>query len=57
MTTFSLVGYGFSETFESAGRNATRITLAGALVIGAVLLALAGRRRLANGGCERGPPE
>jgi membrane-associated protein len=57
VTTFSLVGYGFSETFQSAGRNATRITLVGALVIGAVLLALAGRRRLASGGCERGPPE
>ncbi len=31
--TFSLVRYGFSETFQSAGRNATRIALVGAFVM------------------------
>jgi membrane protein DedA with SNARE-associated domain len=38
---FTLVGYGFSESFQSAGRNATRIALVGALVIGTILLARA----------------
>jgi membrane-associated protein len=48
-TAFTLVGYGFSESFESAGEDATRIALAGALVVAAVMLVLAvrsGRTRL-----------
>jgi membrane-associated protein len=51
VTTFTLVGYGFSESFESAGKDATRIALAGALVIGTVMLALAVRSGRAR------PPE
>lgn len=47
-TGFTLVGYGFSESFESAGENATRIALVGALVIGTVVLALAVRSRQAR---------
>jgi membrane-associated protein len=46
--TFTLVGYGFSESFESAGEDATRIALAAALGAGVVMLALAirsGRKR------------
>jgi membrane-associated protein len=38
-TAFTLVGYGFSESFQSAGRDATRIALVGALVVGTILLA------------------
>jgi membrane-associated protein len=41
---FTLVGYGFSESFESAGKDATRIALAAALVAGALMLAVAVRR-------------
>jgi membrane-associated protein len=44
-TAFTLVGYGFSESFQSAGRNATRIALVGALVVGTILLARAIQRR------------
>ena len=36
--TFTLVGYGFSESFESAGRDASRIALTVALVVGAAVL-------------------
>ena len=46
--TFTLVGYGFSESFESAGEDANRIALAAALGAGVVMLALAirsGRKR------------
>jgi membrane-associated protein len=47
---FTFVGYGFSESFEAAGKDATRIVLAGALVVGAVMLVVAvrsgGRRRV-----------
>jgi membrane-associated protein len=57
VTVFSLVGYGFSESFQSAGRTATRIALVAALVIGTLLLAFAGRRRLSGGRCERSPLE
>jgi len=38
---FTLVGYGFSESFGSAGDEATRIALAAALVIVAVTVVLA----------------
>jgi membrane-associated protein len=41
--TFTLVGYGFSESFESAGEDATRIALAAAVGAGAIMLALAVR--------------
>jgi membrane protein DedA with SNARE-associated domain len=40
---FTLVGYGFSESFESAGEDATRIALAGAIAAAAVMLMLAFR--------------
>lgn len=50
-TAFTLVGYGFSESFQSAGRDATRIALIGALVIGTILLARAIQTRTkSNGG-------
>jgi membrane-associated protein len=39
--TFTLIGYGFSESFEAAGRDATRAALAGALTAGAVFLLVA----------------
>jgi diacylglycerol kinase family enzyme len=61
-TTFTLVGYGFSESFQSAGKSATRIALVGALVIGTVMLSLAvrsGRSRRADGrqeGLGQTPP-
>ena len=42
-TAFTLVGYGFSDSFESAGRTATRIALVGALIVGGVMLASAVR--------------
>ena len=42
-TAFTLVGYGFSDSFESAGRSATRIALVGALIVGGVMLASAVR--------------
>jgi membrane-associated protein len=48
---FTLVGYGFSESFESAGEDATRIALAAALGAGVVMVALAirsGRKRAAG---------
>jgi membrane-associated protein len=38
---FTLVGYGFSESFESAGDDATRIALAAALGVGALMIAFA----------------
>jgi membrane-associated protein len=38
---FTLVGYGFSESFESAGEDATRIALVAALGAGVVMVALA----------------
>jgi membrane-associated protein len=44
-TAFTLVGYGFSESFQSAGRDATRIALVGALVVGTILLARAVQTR------------
>jgi membrane-associated protein len=40
-TAFTLVGYGFSESFQSAGRDATRVALVGALAVGTILLARA----------------
>jgi membrane-associated protein len=46
--TFTLVGYGFSESFEEAGKDATRIALVAALGAVALLLApavLSGRTR------------
>jgi membrane-associated protein len=49
-TAFTMVGYGFSESFESAGAEAGRIALGAALVVGAVLLALA----LRSGRMRRG---
>jgi membrane-associated protein len=56
--TFTLVGYGFSESFESAGKNATRIALAAALVVVALMLVLAARsgraRRGGSPGSRRG---
>jgi membrane-associated protein len=67
---FTLVGYGFSESFESAGEDAARIALAAALAVGAVMLIAAvgsGRLRRARGhepqqrqgrqGAERRPDE
>jgi membrane-associated protein len=44
-TAFTLVGYGFSESFESSGETATRIALAGALLAGALLILAARLRR------------
>jgi membrane-associated protein len=47
-TAFTMVGYGFSESFESAGEEAARIALGAALLAGALLLAftvLSGRAR------------
>ena len=41
---FTLVGYGFAKSFESAGKDATRIALAAALVAGALMLAVSVRR-------------
>ena len=49
VVTFTLVGYGFSESFESAGKDAARIALAGALVVGTVMLVLAVRSGRARG--------
>jgi membrane-associated protein len=67
---FTLVGYGFSESFESAGKDATRIALAAAIGAGVVMLALAirsGRKRAGRAhepqrdergqGAERAPDE
>jgi membrane-associated protein len=45
---FTLVGYGFSESFEAAGATATRVALAGAVAVAVVLAVAAhlrGRRR------------
>ena len=49
---FTFVGYGFSSSFENAGETATRVALAGALLV-AVVLALAGRSRRMRGGRPR----
>jgi membrane-associated protein len=44
-TTFTLVGYAFADSFETAGELVTRIVMVGAVLIGAGLLAAAGLRR------------
>jgi membrane-associated protein len=44
-TAFTLVGYGFSESFERSGTTATRIALAGALLAGALMILAARLRR------------
>jgi membrane-associated protein len=47
--TFTLVGFGFSESFEAAGKDAGRIALAAALAVGGVLSLFAlGRARRAR---------
>lgn len=53
---FTLVGYGFSESFEAAGASATRVALAGAVLV-AVVLALAAhlRARRNDAGCRDCP--
>jgi membrane-associated protein len=50
-TTFTLVGYAFADSFETAGALVTRIVMVAALVIGAGLAAMAllRRRRAAAG--------
>ncbi len=52
---FTLVGYGFSESLESAGEEATRISVAAAVVAALVLVA-AIRSGQASGGRHRRPP-
>jgi membrane protein DedA with SNARE-associated domain len=48
-TTFTLVGYAFADSFETAGETVTRIVMVAAVLVGAVLLATAAiRRRHAN---------
>jgi membrane-associated protein len=49
-TAFTLVGYGFSESFQSAGHDATRIALVGALAVGTILLARSVQTRLKSHG-------
>jgi membrane-associated protein len=44
-TAFTLVGYGFSESFERSGDTATRVALAGALLAGALMILVARLRR------------
>jgi membrane-associated protein len=46
---FTLVGYGFSRSFESAGQEATRIALAAALVAAFVLVIGVRSRRASRG--------
>jgi membrane-associated protein len=49
---FTLVGYGFSESFEAAGSTATWVALAGAVLVAAVLgLAAHARGRRSDAGC------
>ena len=49
---FTLVGYGFSESFEAAGSTATWVALAGAVLVAAVLvLAAHARGRQSDAGC------
>ncbi len=54
-TTFTLVGYAFAGSFETAGELVTRIVMVAALAIGAVLAAatLTRRRRAASGSLPR----
>jgi membrane protein DedA with SNARE-associated domain len=44
-TTFTLVGYAFADSFETAGETVTRIVLVVAVVVGAGLLTTAAARR------------
>jgi membrane-associated protein len=44
-TTFTLVGYAFADSFETAGEMVTRIVMAAAVLVGAGLLATAALRR------------
>jgi membrane-associated protein len=55
-TAFTLVGYGFSESFEAAGATATWVALAGAVLV-AVVLAFAAhiRGRRSDAGCRDCP--
>ena len=57
-TAFTLVGYAFSESFESSGETATRIALTAALLIGAALILghrLVRSRRDPDTGADRRP--
>jgi membrane-associated protein len=53
--TFTLVGYAFASSFESAGETATRIALGGAAVVAAAL-ALAAYLRRTRGRAGEEPP-
>jgi membrane-associated protein len=53
-TTFTLVGYGFASSFESAGETATRIALGAAVLIGLALV-LAPRLRRPRPGSGQEP--
>jgi diacylglycerol kinase (ATP) len=58
-TTFTLVGYGFSESFEQSGETAARLGAGGVLAVALALLAVAwvrsgGRRRGARPGQPQG---
>jgi membrane protein DedA with SNARE-associated domain len=44
-TTFTLVGYAFADSFETAGEMVTRIVMVAAVLVGAALLATAAVRR------------
>jgi len=44
-TTFTLVGYAFADSFETAGETVTRIVMVAAVTVGAALLASAAVRR------------
>ena len=50
---FTLVGYGFSESFERAGEDATRAALAGALIAAVVMLVLAVRSGRTRGDADQ----
>ncbi|MDP1849681.1 MAG: DedA family protein [Solirubrobacteraceae bacterium] len=44
-TTFTLVGYAFADSFETAGETVTRIVMVAAIVVGAALLVAAALRK------------
>lgn len=44
-TTFTVVGYAFADSFETAGETVTRIVMVAAVIVGATLLAAAALRR------------
>ena len=48
-TTFTLVGYAFADSFETAGETVTRIVMAAAVIVGAGLLTAAALRRRRGG--------